>query len=71
MPTVTFCLYSLRFKDTTCIKLSGQIHDELICEQEIGDSHDPQAVVMKKEIDGITSTVGHVLHEISLICSGI
>jgi len=40
--------------------------DELICEREIGNSHNPQAVAMKKEIDGIMS---HVPREISSICS--
>ena len=45
------------------------IGDELICEQEIGNSHDPQAVAMKKEIDCVISIVGHVPREISSICS--
>ena len=45
------------------------IGDELICEWKIGNSHDPQAVAMKKEIDGIISIVGHVPREISSICS--
>jgi len=42
--------------------------DELICEREIGNSHDPQSVAMKKETDGIMSIVGHVPHEISSTC---
>jgi len=43
--------------------------DELIGEREIGDSHDPQVVAMKKEIDDIINTVGHIPCEISSICS--
>ena len=45
------------------------VGEELICEREVGNSHDPQAVVLKKEIDGDLRIVGHVPRRISSSCS--
>ena len=42
---------------------------EVSCEQEAGNSHDPQAVTMTKLIDGNVEVVGHVPQTISSICS--
>ena len=44
------------------------VGEELICEQEVGNSHDPQAVALKKEIDGDLRIVGHVPRRISSSC---
>ena len=43
--------------------------EELICEREVGNPCDPQAVAMKKEIRHVLQVVGHVPRRISLICS--
>ena len=41
----------------------------MACEQEVGNSHDPQAVAIKKVIDGNLQVVGHIPRKISSICS--
>jgi len=71
MPAVTFCLDSKvhGYHVYQAIWANPCTGDELICEWEIGNSHDPQAVAMKKEINGIISIVGCVPCEISSICS--
>ena len=43
--------------------------EELICAREIGNSYDPMAVAVKKEIHGETITVGHTPKRISALCS--
>ena len=43
--------------------------EELICEQEIGNPCDPQAVAVKKEISHVLQVVGHVPRRISSIYS--
>ena len=43
--------------------------EELNCTRDIGNSHDPMAVAILKEIDGATVTVGHVPRRISALCS--
>ena len=45
------------------------VGEELICEREVGNSHDPQAVALKKEIDGDLRIVGHIPRKISSSCS--
>ena len=32
--------------------------DELVCEREISNAHDMHTVAMRKDIDGVTGTVG-------------
>ena len=41
----------------------------MVCEREVGNSYDPQAVAVKKEIDGELQIVGHVPRTISSCCS--
>ena len=49
---------------------SNLVHEEwLVCECEIGNSHDPLSVVMKKLIKGNSTVVGHVPRRISPFCS--
>ena len=48
---------------------SPVLGEELICAREIGNSYDPMAVAVKKEIHGETITVGHILKRISALCS--
>ena len=43
--------------------------EELTCECEVGNSHDPLAVAIKKLIDGSNMIVGHVPRRISPLCS--
>ena len=43
--------------------------EELNCTRDIGNSHDPMAVSILKEIDGATIVVGHVPRRISALCS--
>ena len=43
--------------------------EQLICEREVGNSHDPLAVAIKKLIDGSNTIVGHVPRRISPLCS--
>ena len=45
------------------------IGEELGCEREPGNSHDPYAVAVKKAIGGSDRIVGHVPRRISTICS--
>ena len=45
------------------------IGEELGCEREPGNSHDPYAVAVKKAIGGSDRIVGHVSRRISTICS--
>ena len=45
------------------------IGEELSCSRELGNSHDPYAVAVKKEIEGEERFVGHVPRQISAICS--
>ena len=42
------------------IWLNPYIGEKLIGEREVGNSHDPQAVAIKKEIDSEFQVVGHV-----------
>ena len=42
--------------------------EELNCVREVGNSHDPTAVGVIKEIDGETKTVGHIPRRISALC---
>ena len=44
------------------------VDGELVCEQEAVNSHDPQAVAIKKMINGNHYVVGHVPKRISSIC---
>ena len=48
---------------------SPVIEDQLLCEREIGNSHDPMSVAVKKQIDGENTVVGHVPRRISPLCS--
>ena len=41
------------------------IGEELKCQREIGNSHDPLAVAVLKQIDGHNTIVGHVSQRIS------
>jgi len=43
--------------------------EQLTCEREVGNSHDPLAVAIKKLIDGSNTIVGHVPRCISPLCS--
>ena len=43
--------------------------EELNCARDIGNSHDPMAVTVLKEIDGASVTVGHLPRRISALCS--
>ena len=43
--------------------------EKLICECEIGNPCDPQTAAMKKEVSHMLQIVGHVLRQISSICS--
>jgi len=45
------------------------IGEELPCERKPGNSHDPYAVAVKKEIGGRNQIVGHVPRRLSTICS--
>jgi len=42
---------------------------QLQCEREVGNSHDPMSVAVKKLIDGENTIVGHVPRRISPLCS--
>ena len=42
--------------------------EDLLREQEMGNSHDLQAVAIKKTTDGTLEVVGHVPSKISSIC---
>jgi len=43
--------------------------EQLTCEREVGNSHNPLAVAIKKLIDGSNTIVGHVPRHISPLCS--
>ena len=43
--------------------------ESLVCEREVGNSHDPLSVAVKKTISGASTIVGHVPWRISLLCS--
>ena len=45
------------------------VGEELPCEQEVGNPHDPLAVAIKKTIGGEHKIVGHVPRRISPLCS--
>lgn len=45
------------------------IGEELWCEREPGNSSDPYAVAVKKQISGEDKIVGHIPRRISTICS--
>ena len=45
------------------------VGEDVSCEQEAGNGHDPQAVAMMKLIDGNMYVVGHVPRMISSVCS--
>ena len=45
------------------------VGEEVSCERETGNAHDPQAVAMMKVIDGNVQVVGHVPRTISSVCS--
>ena len=42
---------------------------DLLCERETGNSHDVQALAIKKRIDGTLQVVGRMPRKISSICS--
>lgn len=48
---------------------SPNVGEILSCEREIGNAYDTHAVAVKKAIDGVIKTVGHVPRIISAICS--
>ena len=43
--------------------------DALVCEREIGNTHDTHAVAIRKDIEGEARTVGHIPRKISSLCS--
>ena len=43
--------------------------EQLQCEQEVGNSHDPMSVTIKKLIGGASTIIGHVPRRISPLCS--
>ena len=45
------------------------VGEELLCEREVGNSHDPLAVAVKKTIRVERKIVGHVPQRISPLCS--
>ena len=45
------------------------VGEKLVCNRELGNSHDPYAVAAKKTIDRDLKVVGHVPRKISTICS--
>ena len=45
------------------------VGEELLCEREVGNPHDPLAVAVKKTIGGEQKIVGHVPRRISPLCS--
>ena len=45
------------------------VGEDLLCEWEVGNSHNTHAVVVKKVIDGNLTVVGHVPRRLSSICS--
>ena len=45
------------------------IGEELPCEREPDNSHDPYTVAVKKEIGGRNQIVGHVPRRLSMVCS--
>ena len=44
------------------------IEEQLLCECEVENSHDPMSVAVKKQINGASTIVGHVPRRISLLC---
>ena len=47
----------------------GSAHGDLHCKRKTGNSHDLQAVTIKKTIDGTLQVVGRMPRRISPICS--
>ena len=45
------------------------VGEQLNCIREVGNSHDPMAVAVIKEIEGETKTVGHIPRRISALSS--
>lgn len=45
---------------------SPELSEELFCEVDLGNVHDPYAVAVKRTVDNIT--VGHVPHKILALC---
>ena len=48
---------------------SPVVEEQLLCEHEVGNSHDPMSVAIKKQIDGESTIVRHVSRGISPLCS--
>ena len=48
---------------------SPVVEEQLQCKREVGNSHDPMSVAVKKLIDGENTIVGHVPRRISPLCS--
>lgn len=45
------------------------IGEELKCQREVGNSHDPLAVAVLKQMDGHDTIVGHISRRISVSCN--
>ena len=70
----------MRFEFMVCSAIQGYheykdilenpiIGEELKCQHEIGNRHDPLAVAILKEIDGHDTIVGHVSSKITASCN--
>ena len=70
------------FEFTICSAIQGHhvykviwenpiIGEELKCQREIGNSHDPLAVAVVKQMDGLDTIVGHVSQRISASCNAL
>ena len=71
MTVYIFCIDSVVRGYHKCKSVwDNHLEDEnLPCERETGNSHDPQAVAVKKMIDGTLQVVGHAPRKISSIYS--
>lgn len=71
MATIAFDVESMirGYHEYIHIWESPSTGESLVCEREIGNSHDTHAVAIKKDIDGEIKTVGHIPRKISVICS--
>ena len=43
--------------------------EELLCQREVGNSHDALSVAVLKEIDGENTIIGHIPRKISALCN--
>ena len=71
MTVYTFCIDSVvrGYHEYKSVWDNPLEDENLPCERETGNSHDPQAVAVKKMIDGTLQVVGHAPRRISSICS--